>query len=323
VQSYSLNRRGLSGEVNKGDGMNVALVDIDSHNFPNLVLMKLSAWHKARGDNVFLLDPFEFLQGRNLFTIYDKVYGACVFAENAKLAKDIEAAGGIVAGSGTGKPGTLPEEVEHIFPDYSLYGISDTAYGFLTRGCPRNCPFCIVSKKEGKESRKVADLSEWWAGQRYIKLLDPNLLAAKEADYLLLQLYDSGAYIDFTQGLDARLLDNNRIDLLSKMKIKRLHFAWDNPRDTKTQIALKNFAERAMKHKSDYVKYKVYVLTNYWSTHKEDLYRVYWLRDNGYDPYVMIFDKENAPKQTRYLQRYVNNKRIFRTCKNFEDYRAR
>ncbi|MBR3722312.1 MAG: radical SAM protein [Selenomonadaceae bacterium] len=300
--------------------MNVALVDIDSHNFPNLVLMKLSAWHKARGDNVFLLNPTEFLQGANLFTPYDKVYGACVFTENAKLAKDIEDAGGIVAGSGTGKKDILPEEIEHIFPDYSLYGISDTAYGFLTRGCPRNCPFCIVSKKEGKESRKVADLSEWWAGQKYIKLPDPNLLAAKEADYILEQLRDSGAYIDFTQGLDARLLDDNKIELLSKMKIKRLHFAWDNPRDAKTPIALKIFAEQVMKRKTDYVKYKVYVLANYWSSHQEDLSRIYWLRDNGYDPYVMIYDKINAPKRTRYLQRYVNNKRIFRTIDTFEEY---
>lgn len=302
--------------------MNIGLVDIDSHNFPNLVLMKLSAWHKARGDNVFLLNPTEFLQGANLFIPYDKVYGACVFTENAKLAKDIEVAGGHVAGSGTGKPYTLPEEIEHIMPDYSLYGITDTAYGFLTRGCPRCCPFCIVSNKEGRESRKVADLSEWWAGQRHIKLLDPNLLAAKEADYLLKQLYDSGAYIDFTQGLDARLLDNNKIELLSKLKIKRVHFAWDNPRDTKTPTALKDFSLKVMGRKSDYVKYKVYVLTNYWSSHEEDLYRVYWLRDNGYDPYVMIFDKANAPKKTRQLQRWANNKRIFRSCKKFEDYRG-
>ena len=302
--------------------MNIGLVDIDSHNFPNLVLMKLSAWHKSQGDNVFLLNPFDFLHGANLFTPYNKVYGACIFADNAELAQKIEAAGGIVAGSGTGKPDTLPDEIEHIMPDYSLYGITNTAYGFLTRGCPRCCPFCIVSNKEGRESRKVADLSEWWAGQRHIKLLDPNLLAAKEADYLLQQLHDSGAYIDFTQGLDARLLDDNKIELLSKMKIKRLHFAWDNPRDTKAPAALKDFSLKVMGRKSDYVKYKVYVLTNYWSSHEEDLYRVYWLRNNGYDPYVMIYDKVNAPKEMRHLQRWVNNKRIFRTCKKFEDYRG-
>ena len=300
--------------------MNVALVDIDSHNFPNLVLMKLSAWHKAQGDDVFRVHPMEFLYGGRTYKQYDRIYGACVFTENLKTAEEIEAAGGYVAGSGTGKLDTLPDEIEHIMPDYYLYNIEDTAYGFLTRGCPRCCPFCIVSNKEGRESRKVADLSEWWAGQKNIKLLDPNLLAAPEADFLLRQLCYSGAYIDFTQGIDARLLNERRIALLSDLKIKRLHFAWDNPRDTKTKAALRDFSQKVMKHKTDYVKYKVYVLTNYWSSHQEDLYRIYWLRENGYDPYVMIYDKANAPKETRYLQRWVNNKRIFRTINTFEEY---
>ena len=301
--------------------MNVALVDIDSHNFPNLVLMKLSAWHKQNGDKTFLIRPAEFFAGDLFAAPYDKIYGACVFSENARLAHEVEAAGGYVAGSGTGKSDTLPEEIEHIMPDYSLYGITNTAYGFLTRGCPRCCPFCIVSQKEGAKSRKVANLGEWWNGQKYIKLLDPNLLAAPEADSLLKQLCYSGAYIDFTQGIDARLLNEKRIAMLSEMKIKRLHFAWDNPKDKDCRSKLKQFAETVMKHKTDYVKYKVYVLTNYWSNHDEDLYRIYWLRDNGFDPYVMIYDKTNAPKQTRQLQRWVNNKRIFRSTNTFLEYR--
>lgn len=301
--------------------MNVALIDIDSHKFPNLVLMKLSAWHKKQGDNTFLISPTEFFNGNNLFAPYEKIYGACVFTENARIADLIEAADGYVAGSGTGKKDVLPDEIEHIMPDYSLYGIKDTAYGFLTRGCPRRCPFCIVANKEGAESRQVAELSEWWAGQKYIKLLDPNILAADNADYLLYSLWESGAYIDFTQGIDARLLDRERMEMLMKMKIKRLHFAWDNPRDEACRTALEKFAEIAMKHKTDYVKYKVYVLTNYWSDHKEDLYRIYWLRNHGYDPYVMIYDKVNAPKATRHLQRWVNNKIIFRSTERFEEYK--
>lgn len=300
--------------------MNIALVDIDSHNFPNLVLMKLSAYHKAKGDKVSLVRPADILSGISLFEPFEKIYGACVFSENAGQATEIAAAGGYVAGSGTGKPDTLPDEIEHIMPDYNIYGIEDEAYGFLTRGCPRRCPFCIVAEKEGAASRKVADLSEWWAGEKYIKLLDPNLLAAPEADTLLWQLCESGAWIDFTQGLDARLLTEERIEMLSGMKIKRLHFAWDNPRDELCKEALKTFAKKVMKHKTDYVKYKVYVLTNYWSNHEEDLYRVYWLRDNGFDPYLMVYDKANAPTKTRQLQRWVNNKRIFRTTENFEEY---
>ena len=302
--------------------MNIALVDIDSHNFPNLVLMKLSAWHKAKGDTVMLVSPENIVQ-QGLFSLpYDKAYGACVFDWNKDKAEELERLGVEVAGSGTGKTVTLPDEIEHMMPDYSLYGITDTAYGFLTRGCPRQCPFCVVAGKEGARSRKVADLNEFWDGQKYIKLLDPNLLACQESATLLNQLVDSRAEIDFTQGLDARLLTENKIEKLLEVKIKRLHFAWDNPKDEGCKASLKRFAERAMRHPTDYVKYKVYVLTNYWSTIEQDLYRVYWLRDIGYDPYVMIYDKANAPKEIRRLQRWVNNKIIFRSCDKFEEYTA-
>lgn len=189
-----------------------------------------------------------------------------------------------------------------------------------TKSMPRACPFCIVAGKEGKESRKVADLSEFWHGERYIKLLDPNLLAAREHKKLLGQLAESGAWVDFTQGLDARLLTAENIDLLNACKVKMLHFAWDNPRDESIPRMLEMFAERSAV--TDYRKRKVYVLTNYWSTHDEDLRRVCWLRENGYDPYVMIYDKPHAPKETRQLQRWTNNKIIFRSCERFEDYRG-
>lgn len=298
--------------------MNIALVDIDSHNFPNLVLMKLSAWHKARGDHVFLISPKEILTGQNLFIPYDKLYGACVFRENAPLARRLEAMGVHVAGTGTDSKETLPEEIEHIMPDYSLYGITDTAYGFLTRGCPRRCPFCIVSAKEGAESRKVADLSEWWTGQRNIKLLDPNLLACPDCEELLIQLAESGAWVDITQGLDARLLTDRNINLLNHIKLQGLHFAWDNPRDESIKDKLIAFIEQTnmTKHR----KPCVYVLTNFWSSREEDLGRVYWLRDHGYNPYIMIYDKQHAPPETRYLQRWVNNRLIFWKIRKFEDY---
>lgn len=298
--------------------MNVALVDIDSHHFPNLALMKLSAWHKAQGDTTFLVRPKEILLGQNLFQPYGRLYGACVFRENAPMARKLESMGVHVAGSGTGKTETLPDEIEHIMPDYELYGIDDTAYGFLTRGCPRRCPFCIVSEKEGAVSRKAADLSEWWAGQRNIKLLDPNLLACPDHEDLLEQLARSGAWVDITQGLDARLLTERSIELLNRLKLKQLHFAWDNPKDEGIKERLAVFIERTTmtKHR----KPCVYLLTNYWSSHEEDLHRVYWLRDHGYDPYVMIYDKQHAPQETRYLQRWVNNRRIFGKITKFEEY---
>ncbi|WP_315452186.1 radical SAM protein [uncultured Selenomonas sp.] len=300
--------------------MRVGLVDVDGHNFPNLVLMKLSAWHKHQGDCVHLLRPDDVLLGGDLFGGHDKLYAACVFTENRHVARRLEEIGAQIGGTGTGRPQTLPPEIEHIYPDYALYGDTKTAYGFLTRGCPRACPFCIVASKEGRISRKVADLGEFWSGERYIKLLDPNLLAAAEHMELLQQIVASGAWVDFTQGLDARLLTAENIDLINACKVKMLHFAWDNPRDEIVPKMLEMFAERSAV--TDYRKRKVYVLTNYWSTHEEDLRRVCWLREHGYDAYVMIYDKQRAPKETRRLQRWTNNKIIFRSCERFEDYRG-
>jgi len=285
----------------------IGLADVDGHGWPNLPLMKLSAYHKAQGDEV------EMWFG---FNRYDRVYKSKVFDYTPDLPVVVTADEVIEGGTGYGIQAKLPYEVEHIYPDYSLYNITDTAYGFLTRGCPRKCPFCVVSKKEGAESRKVADLDEFWRGQCNIKLLDPNLLAAPEAEDLLMQLATSEALIDFTQGLDIRLLDRHRTTIIKKMRIKIIHFAWDNPKQD-----LAPHFERVKKWLGySHQKLSVYVLTNYNSTHMEDLYRVETLRRLGYNPYIMIYNKENAPYQTRLLQRYVNNKIIFRSCDRFEDY---
>ena len=217
------------------------------------------------------------------------------------------------------KSKVLTKEQEHTFPDYSLYGIDSVAYGFLTRGCPRHCPFFFLCDKEGLISHKVADLKEFWSGQKEIQILDPNILACADHMDLLRQLADSGAYVEFNQGLDARMLTEDNIDVLKQIKIKRIHFAWDNPRDTKAPKALEMFADK-WGIKSTAHDIVVCVLTNYWSTIEEDLMRIYWLRDMGYSPYVMIFDKPHAPRKIRHMQRWVNNRYVFYSVKNFEDY---
>ena len=184
--------------------MKIGLIDVDSNNFPNLALMKLSAWHKARGDTV------EWWWG---FGDYDRVYMSKVFTEEyiPDIPEPLNAREIIKGGTGYGLDNHLPDEVEHIYPDYSLYQklTRDTAYGFLMRGCPRACHFCIVAGKEGRASVKVADLSEWWSGQKNIKLLDPNLLACREHMDLLGQLAGSGAYVNFKEPLKNRVLEGN------------------------------------------------------------------------------------------------------------------
>lgn len=298
--------------------MNIGLIDVDSHNWPNLALMKISAYHKSIGDHV------EWWDG---FAQYDRVYMSRVFDDtySEDEPEPVNAAEIIKGGTGYDLHNRLPDDVEHMMPDYSLYHWmpQDTAYGFLSRGCPRGCEFCIVSQKEGRKSVKTADLSEFWNGQKNIKLLDPNLLACPEHMDLLSQLAYSGAQVDFTQGLDARLLSAENISLLNLIRIKEIHFAWDYMRETDTILrGLRLYAENGRKTRhGEYG--TVYVLTNFDTTMNENLYRIYTLRDMGYTPYIMIYDKPNAPREVRLLQRWCNNKLIFRSEPDFAKYDPR
>ena len=288
----------------------VGLIDVDSHNFPNLCLMKISAYHKSIGDQV------EWWNG---LKHYNRVYQSRVFDD--AYTKDLEWAVNadeiLKGGTGYNIHTTLPDEIEHIYPDYSLYRIQDTAYGFLTRGCPRHCPFCIVGDKEGLKSHQVADLDEFYRGQKEIVLLDPNITASRECEKLFDDLIKTKAWIVFNQGLDARLITDKECDQLNRMKIKMIHFAWDNY-EMKTYEKLKEIRPLIKKRSRET---RVYVLTNFNTTHEQDLERVYKLRELDYDPFVMIYDKPSAPKETRRLQRYVNNKAIFFKIDDFDEYK--
>lgn len=296
----------------------------DCHNFPSLPLMKISSYYKQKGDIVELFNRwnsydivyaskvFSFTEDIDIYPVTaDEIYkggtGYCISVQNNKEVFDDT------------KNNNLPYEIEHIYPDYSLYPEFKYAVGFLTRGCPRNCGFCIVGKKEGFCTHQVADLSEFWKGQKEIKLLDPNLLACKEHEKILQQLANSKSKIDFTQGLDIRLTNKDNIKLLNNIKTSMLHFAWDNPKQDLTHD-FKRFAEltniKSERNKS------VYVLTNFNSTLEEDLYRIYILRDLGYSPYVMIYQKETASREIRKLQRWVNCRWIFRSTTKFEEYKG-
>lgn len=290
--------------------MRIGLVDVDGHsNFPNLALMKLSAWHKAQGDEVEMLFPM---------SSYDRVYMSKVFDFTPDFNTCIDTKEIIKGGTGYDMSIRLPNEVESTYPDYNLYGITDTAYGYLTRGCPRNCPFCIVGEKEGLKSYKVSDLDGFWNGQKHITLLDPNITACPDRIELLNQLADSQAWIDFSQGLDIRFMTEDVARIINRMKIKMLHFAWD--RRNEDERIIENLSYFKEITNLDFRRLRVYVLVNYETTFEEDIYRIYKLKDLGYDPYVMIFNKENAPKQIKRLARWVNNKFIFRVCERFEDY---
>ena len=316
--------------------MKIGLVDVDGHNYPNIPLMKLSAWHKKNGDHVEWYDPL--LSGH-----MDKVYLSKVFSFTPDYPYYIDADEIVKGGSGycislvddmsesspfrkkievfdKTKDIPLPDEIEHIYPDYSLYGVEDTACGFLTRGCPRGCSFCHVEAKEGRASRKVADLSEFWNGQKNIVLCDPNILACKQWKDLLQQLIDSKARVDFNQGLDIRLMTPEKAEMLKQIKIKSIHFAWDRYEDKDSILPkFKMFKDITGIRERDLI---VYVLCNFDTTLEEDLERIYALREYGYWAYVMLYDKEHIPRGhvLRKFQRWVNNRVIFARCKTFDEY---
>lgn len=306
----------------------IGLIDVDGgKTFPNLALMKISAWHKSKGHEVLWYTPFD---GH-----FDEVYMSKVFSFTPDYDFYIDA--DIIHRGGTGycidlvdgkevyhkeRDTELPYEVEHMFPDYSLYPAltKDTAYGFLTRGCPRGCDFCIVGKKEGRISRKVADLSEFWRGQKNIVLCDPNILACPEWKDLLMQLMDSGAYVDFNQGLDIRMMTEEKALMLDRIRIKEIHFAWDRYEDKdKVLPKLKLYAE-VSKHSPRSHNAIVYTLVNFSTTIEQDLDRIYTLRELGFWPYVMIYDKAHCDPIYKALQRWVNNRFVFAKVDRFEDY---
>lgn len=310
--------------------MRVGLIDVDGHNFPNLALMKISAWHKACGDRV------EWWWGDMFY--YDIVYKAKVFSDSySPDVPDPVNVGSLVKG-GTGyairlvdgketydksadRP--LPREVEAMAPDYSIYPEYDFAVAMTTRGCPRGCAFCHVAAKEGRRSVKVADLSQFWQGQKLIKCLDPNILACRDKLDLLEQYAETRVQVDFNQGLDIRLMTDADLQALNRVRLKNVHFAWDNPADDLTERFQWYAGNAGHKPKGSYG--TVYCLTNFEDCSVEDhvqraLARCYVLRDLGYDPYVMIYDKPHAARDIRRLQRFVNNKKIFKTVKRFEDY---
>lgn len=299
----------------------------DTVGFPSLPLMKLSAYHKSLGDTV------EFIQEGGH---YDKAYLSKVFnlptvrkiptSPPPFYADEVERGGSgyaidIVDGIEVFRKERhfdLPAEIEHLYPDYSLYPkYQDIAYGFLTRGCCNACGFCIVSEKEGRCSLKVADLTEFRRDQKTIKLLDPNILACRERDDLLRQLVESKARVDFTQGLDARFITEDVVAVLNVMKVRNIHFAFDFMKNE--QAILKGLACFNDNYKKSRWNLNCYILTNYDTTPEEDWYRVRKVQELGFHPDVRVYQKGTQSQFLTDLQHWSNNRIIFNST-SFEDF---
>lgn len=214
--------------------MKILLIDVDSK-IPNLALMKISAYHKAHGDEVGfnISDP-------------DKIYASVIFRKNAHAVDGLRFyypnAEIDIGGSGYDLAKKLPDEIEEMTPDYDLYPDCESYYGFTTRGCIRNCYFCIVRKKEGKFRRLYEDVDDMWDhfipeninGKMFdrITFFDNNILADKQWFLELARDLDYKRYgykVDFNQGLDIRLVDREIAEALAKMRpINDWKFAFDD-----------------------------------------------------------------------------------------------
>lgn len=284
--------------------MRIALHDSERGNgYPNLALMKLSAWHKSQGDVV---------EWFNQFDNYDKVYSSKVFTftpPDPHLPKDA-----VKGGTGYESDIELPEEAEHICPDYSIYD-SDRSYGFLTRGCPNRCPWCFVPQKEG-DIRPHADIEEF-AKHGKVVLMDNNVLAHSHGIQQIEKIVKLGLRVDFNQGLDARLIDNAMAKLLAKVKwLEPLRMACDQ---ASQMPAIHKAVELLRYHNCTPRKYFVYVLVK---DIDDALERIRFLKGLDLDPYAQAYmAKDGTPptKEQLAFERWVDAKPAFNSC-TWEDY---
>lgn len=311
--------------------MNIGLIDVDGHNFPNLALMKLSAYHKSKGDDV----EWWWIGGR-----YDIVYMSKVFTHTPDFSYAIGNADSIVKG-GTGYDisSVLPDGAEKIVPDYSLYPTIDskTAYGFLTRGCIRKCPWCIVPKKEGS-IHPYQDVDEIVVeGRKNLILMDNNILAA--GGYGMEQLEkiaERGYRVDFNQAMDARLVTDEIASVLAKIKWinGRIRFACD----TQAQIKeCENVIDMLTEHgfKGDFFMYTIligdiqecYDRTHYWWERNQQERG----RENrrlssitiAAQPYLDFTTvRQNIPQWQKDMAHWANKRSLFNTI-DFKEFSPR
>lgn len=296
--------------------MNISLIDVDGHGgFPNLALMKISAWHKAQGDNVEWYSP--------LFSNPDKIYMSKVFTFTRDYM-DLNPAHPEPERGGTGYDihKKLPEAIERMKPDYSIYPNAKESYGFLTRGCIRRCEWCVVPEKEG-DIRAVADIRDIAGDRKSVVLMDNNFLAAN-SHFVKTQLniiIQNKIRVDFNQGLDARLVYDNVANLLAQIK-------WiDYPRfacDTQVMIQpVKNAITKIRKH--GYTgRVFVYVLAK---ELEEALSRINELCSFDKEivpfcqPYRDFTNIKEPPRELKRLARWCNFQAIRKTVE-FKDYKG-
>lgn len=270
----------------------IGLIQLDGK-MPNLALMKLATWHRQKGDDVRIIDLSSL--GIN------KWHGSKIF----------------MGGSGYDVKQNLPSEIDAQIPDYDLFNI-DYSLGFTSRGCIRDCGFCIVKEKEGNYSEK--EFKKDIKHVNYI-IMDNNFLASKIWKEKLQFFIHNNIKVNFNQGLDIRLIDDEKAEMLSKVKYynrtftrRCIYFAFDNP-------IMENLFKEKINILKKYIKsyqIMIYILVGFNTDFDQDMKRFEIVNELGCDPYIMIFNNRKDDKKLRDFARWVN-KRIYRKCK-FEEY---
>lgn len=290
--------------------MRVGLVDVDGHGFPNFALMRLSAYHKAQGDIVEWADP--------MFGRYDRVYRSKIFTFSPDDASvwNCEVVSG---GTGYDVRSRLSAEIErHPQLDYSIYPQYEYSIEFFSRGCIRQCPFCLVHNKEGR-IHPVVPLPLNPRG-KWVEVLDNNFFANPKWRSAVNWLKETGQPVNL-HGVDIRIMDEEQAFNLNTLRLKRnIHIAWDLP-----QLDLRDKLREVVKYIKPY-KLMCYVLVGFNSTVEQDMYRLRTLKELGIQPFVQPyrdFDNERVPSQyERDLARWANRAWTFKSC-DFEDFKPR
>ena len=289
----------------------IMLFDVDSK-MPNLALMKISAFHKKQGDIVgFHVNDPEVIYTSIIFSKNKhKIDGLKFFYPDAKI---------IIGGTGYDPSRWLPDKIEFEKPDYDLYPKIDYSLGFTTRGCDRNCYFCIVPKKEGR-FRRWQHPREFY-DERFDKIvfLDNNILLDREWFFEVMRwVREKGLSHWFTQGVDIRLLDEKVIKTLREVKhFKPIEFSWDF-------LEMEEIVRSKIKLLEDYgfnLKQEIqfYVYVNDDSEFESGLYRCNTLKELGTNAFLMYNSESKRSDRIKALQRWANRKWIFWKC-DFKDY---
>jgi hypothetical protein len=268
--------------------MKILLVDVDSK-IPNLALMKLSTWHKSLGHKIDIVRlNISYYPNRRKKKIvdalnYEKVFVSAIFFESPNFVTILGANHIQYGGTGYSITDSLPEYIENCDPDYSLYPDNKNSYGFLTRGCIRNCPFCVVPEKEGMV-RQVSTVDDICKHDK-VYFLDNNILAFKDHKNILQELVNKKIHCQFNQGLDIRLLNDENAGLLSTIKyLGDYIFAFD---DRKFEKIITRKLRLFRKYFKRYWGIKFFIYCDSTQKISDLIYRLDWCRDNNVLPYLM------------------------------------